>query len=230
MDKAAMVKEYLDGSSIPASSRTETVYRYHAELEAGCRLAGCEIVMRTVGEDVIVKAELPISVMTKETRGVVKFLADVNKKRVEDEKQGYFDLDYIAGKILFGMVIRQPEGAEALKEAAAYCIDEVEALSDELLKVVCAEHEAVLHEEEYEEPKVLDLPEAKEEPAEAAIAEAQPEDISENAAEITDETANEAAEAEAGAEESDGEQEEKACIPAEEEESGEPETEQQTAE
>jgi hypothetical protein len=84
MDTASVIREFLDENSIAAARSVEIAYKYHAELETGCRLTGCELIMRSVGEDVFVRAELPISVMTKETRGVVKYLADLNKKRVED--------------------------------------------------------------------------------------------------------------------------------------------------
>ena len=150
MDTASMIREFLDENSIAAARSVEIAYKYHAELEAGCRLTGCEIILRSVGEDVFVRAELPISVMTKETRGVVKYLADLNKKRITEGKQGYFDLDYVAGKIIFGIRVRQPITTALLKEVANYCIDQIEYESDDLLKAVCDECEAVLQEEEEE--------------------------------------------------------------------------------
>ena len=148
MDTPSIIREFLDENSIAAARSVEITYKYHAELEAGCRLTGCEIIMRAAGEDVFVRAELPISVMTKETRGVVKYLADLNKKRIEEGKQGYFDLDYVAGKIIFGIRVRQPITTALLKDVAGYCVDQIEYESDELLKAVCDECEAVLQEEE----------------------------------------------------------------------------------
>lgn len=148
MDTASMIREFLDENSIAAVRSVEIAYKYHAELEAGCRLTGCEIIMRAVGEDVFVRAELPVSVMTKETRGVVKYLADLNKKRITEGKQGYFDLDYVAGKIIFGIRVRQPITTEILKDVAHYCVDQIEYESDDILKAVCDECEAVLQEEE----------------------------------------------------------------------------------
>jgi len=148
MDTPSIIREFLDENSIAAARSVEITYKYHAELEAGCRLTGCEIIMRAAGEDVFVRAELPISVMTKETRGVVKYLADLNRKRIEEGKQGYFDLDYVAGKIIFGIRVRQPITTALLKDVAGYCVDQIEYESDELLKAVCDECEAVLQEEE----------------------------------------------------------------------------------
>lgn len=148
MDTPSIIREFLDENSIAAARSVEITYKYHAELEAGCRLTGCEIIMRAAGEDVFVRAELPISVMTKETRGVVKYLADLNKKRIEEGKQGYFDLDYVAGKIIFGIRVRQPITPALLKDVAGYCVDQIEYESDELLRAVCDECEAVLQAEE----------------------------------------------------------------------------------
>lgn len=148
MDTASTIREFLDENRIAAVRSVEIAYKYHAELEPGCRIAGCEMIMRSVGDDVFVRAELPISVMTKETRGVVKFLADLNKKRVEEGKLGYFDLDYVAGKILFSIRVRQPITTELLKDVAGYCVDQIEYESDDLIRVVCDECEAVLQAEE----------------------------------------------------------------------------------
>lgn len=148
MDTASTIREFLDENRIAAVRSVEIAYKYHAELEPGCRIAGCEMIMRSVGDDVFVRAELPISVMTKETRGVVKFLADLNKKRVEEGKLGYFDLDYVAGKIIFSIRVRQPITTELLKDVAGYCVDQIEYESDDLIKVVCDECEAVLQAEE----------------------------------------------------------------------------------
>lgn len=148
MDTASMIREFLDENNIAAARSVEIVYKYHAELEAGCRLTGCEILLRAVGEEVFVRAELPISVMTKETRGVVKYLADLNKKRITEGKQGFFDLDYVAGKIIFGIRVRQPITPEILSDVAHYCVDQIEYESDDLIKAVCDECEAVLQEEE----------------------------------------------------------------------------------
>ena len=148
MDTASMIRQFLDENGIPAARRLEVVCKYHVELEAGCRLTGCEIIMRAVDDDVFVRAELPISVMTKETRGVVKYLADLNKKRIEEGKQGYFDLDYVAGKIIFGIRVHQPASTEILRDVAHYCVEQIEYESDDLLKTVCDECEAVLQAEE----------------------------------------------------------------------------------
>lgn len=148
MDTASMIREFLDENHIRGSRSVEIVYRYHAELEPGCRLNGCEMTMRSVGNEVIVRAELPINVMTKETRGVVRYLADLNKKRIGEGKNGYFDLDYVAGKIVFAIRVLQPITPDLLKKVAHYCVGQIEYESDDLLKVVCEECEAALQEEE----------------------------------------------------------------------------------
>lgn len=148
MDTASMIRQFLDENGISAARTLEIVNKYHVELETGCRLTGCEIIMRAVDDDVFVRAELPISVMTKETRGVVKYLADLNKKRIEEGKQGYFDLDYVAGKIIFGIRVHQPASTEILRDVAHYCVEQIEYESDDLLKAVCDECEAVLQAEE----------------------------------------------------------------------------------
>lgn len=148
MDTPSIIREYLDENNIYAVRSIETAYRYHVELEPGCRIASCELIMRCVGEEVFVRAELPISVMTKETRGVVKYLADLNRRRIEESKQGFFDLDYVAGKIVFAIRVRQPITPALLKEVADYCIDQIEYESDDLIKTVYEEYELAYQEEE----------------------------------------------------------------------------------
>lgn len=148
MDMASVVREFLEENRIRAVRSVEISYRYHAEMEKGSRLSGCEIVMRTAENAVFVQAELPVSVRVEETRGVAKYLADLNKKRLEEDKQGYFDLDYAAGRIFFAIRVRQTEDTELLKEVADFCLMQLEAESEALLRVICEECEAARQEEE----------------------------------------------------------------------------------
>lgn len=148
MDTPSVVKEFLDENSIKATRSVEVIYRYHAETERGSRLSGCEIVMRAAEDAVFVRAELPVSVMIGETRGVAKYLADLNKRRLDEDEQGYFDLDYIAGKIVFAIRVIQPIETDLLSEVARFCLRQIDEESEALLKVVCEECEAARQEAE----------------------------------------------------------------------------------
>jgi len=148
MDTSSVIKEFLDENSIKASRSVEVIYRYHAEAERGSRLSGCEIVMRAAEDAVFVRAELPVSVMIGETRGVARYLADLNKRRLDEDEQGYFDLDYTTGRIVFAIRVIQPIETDLLSEVARFCLRQIDKESEALLKVVCEECEAARQEAE----------------------------------------------------------------------------------
>lgn len=144
MANTTIVKEYLESKKIGASCRTETVFSYQAELAGESRVSGCEVRIREIGEDLLLTAVLPVSVRVKEARGVARWLANLNDRR---EKPGFFELDYLAGRIQFRVKMHGPLTGQQLEVGLKYCLDQVEADSDQLIKLVCDESRAVREEE-----------------------------------------------------------------------------------
>ena len=144
METAAIVKEYLEKKNIAAACRTEYVFVYQAELAGESRVSGCEVRIRDIGDDLLLTAILPVAVRVKEARGVARWLANLNDSR---KKPGFFELDYLAGKIQFRVKMHGPLTEQELEVGVKYCLEQVEADSDQLIKLVCDESRAVREEE-----------------------------------------------------------------------------------
>lgn len=144
METGAIVKSYLENRNIAAACRTETVFIYQAQLHGESRVSGCEVIIREIGEDLVLTAVLPVSVKVKEARGVARWLANLNGQRT---KPGFFELDNLAGRIQFRVKMNGPLTEEQLDVGVKYCMEQVEADSDQLIKLVCDESRAVREEE-----------------------------------------------------------------------------------
>ena len=144
MKTASIVKDYLEKKNITAACRTENVFIYQAQLAGESRVSGCEVMIRVVGDDLLMTAILPVSVKVKEARGVARWLANLNGSR---KQPGFFELDYLAGRIQFRVKMHGPLTEQQLEIGVRYCLEQVEADSDQLIKLVCDESRAVREEE-----------------------------------------------------------------------------------
>lgn len=148
MHAANIAKEYLDGKSIPNSCQSETIYRYHVDLDASSRLSGCEMVIRTLGKNAVLSAVLPIAVRPKEARGVVRELANYNRERLDKDMDGVFELDYLAGRIKFTLQVCDVESVDDLSGEIDYCLEQIQNASNTMMHLVCSESDIVCEEEQ----------------------------------------------------------------------------------
>lgn len=148
MYAANIAKEYLDGKSIPNSCQSETIYRYHVDLDASSRLCGCEMVIRTLGKNAVLSAVLPIAVRPKEARGVVRELANYNRERLDKDMDGVFELDYLAGRIKFTLQVCDVESVDDLSGEIDYCLEQIQNASNTMMHLVCSESDIVCEEEQ----------------------------------------------------------------------------------
>ncbi len=148
MHAANITKEYLEGKSIPCSCQSETVYRYHVDLDDSSRVSGCEMVIRTAGKNAVLSAVLPIAVRAKEARGVVRTLANYNRERLDKDMDGVFELDYLRGRIQFTLQVCDVEDAADLSGEIDYCLEQIQNASNTMMRLVCDESEIVYEEEQ----------------------------------------------------------------------------------
>ena len=57
MENGTIVKNYLESRNIAAACRTENVFIYQAQLQGESRVSGCEVLIREVGEDLVLTPE-----------------------------------------------------------------------------------------------------------------------------------------------------------------------------
>jgi len=151
MDMTNVVKQYLLEREIPNYSRTENEYRYHVELENSSRITGCEVLVRTVGEGVMITSILPIKIRPKEARGLVRMLANYNADRTaQSGKSGFFELDYIENRIQFRLKCKKALDEAELAELIDYCLTELQEASDLMMRLVCEESNVVWEQEQEE--------------------------------------------------------------------------------
>ena len=138
MDAAACVKSFLEANGAAASVQTETVFSYHADFGADSRISGCVVKLRVCGSQTEIGIVLPVSVQGLEYKGVADCIAALNE---EIGREGCFDLDRLAGRIVYRTLVREAD-EDSLKCAVSAALETVAARSDGLMKMVCDESSA----------------------------------------------------------------------------------------
>ena len=142
------IKKYLEMVKTPYSRSEEIIYQFYRRMPDGSRIAGCEVFLRSAGDDTYITVELPVNIMSRESFGVAKYLAQLNQERGKEEKMGYFMLDYVKHKIIFALPPAVVPDENVLESAILYALRQIDFEIEEIIRVVCEEGDRIFKEDE----------------------------------------------------------------------------------